>query len=200
MAQRGKSVFHFKVPSNVAWLSVPITMSPRSAERYCLLEKLICPAWFRTAKEAIGTQSRHRCRTGHGPASARHRKRTLGDKHPTSLAIHPKDKSIGLTGIEPALPKELDPKSSASASSATAPHWNANKMFVGKKMTGASGAVEAPVASSPKERGNSPLGDAFQQFQFLTHWQFRGFTYFVNDSSPVTVGTTQTLTLASTSL
>ena len=28
---------------------------------------------------------------------------------------------VGLTGIEPALPKELDPKSSASASSATAP-------------------------------------------------------------------------------
>lgn len=30
-------------------------------------------------------------------------------------------KIVGLTGIEPALPKELDPKSSASASSATAP-------------------------------------------------------------------------------
>ena len=30
-------------------------------------------------------------------------------------------KQVGLTGIEPALPKELDPKSSASASSATAP-------------------------------------------------------------------------------
>ena len=29
---------------------------------------------------------------------------------------------VGLTGIEPALPKELDPKSSASASSATAPY------------------------------------------------------------------------------
>ena len=29
--------------------------------------------------------------------------------------------TVGLTGIEPALPKELDPKSSASASSATAP-------------------------------------------------------------------------------
>src|SRR5690606_7090468 len=29
--------------------------------------------------------------------------------------------AVGLTGIEPALPKELDPKSSASASSATAP-------------------------------------------------------------------------------
>ena len=28
---------------------------------------------------------------------------------------------MGLTGIEPALPEELDPKSSASASSATAP-------------------------------------------------------------------------------
>ncbi len=30
-------------------------------------------------------------------------------------------RKVGLTGIEPALRKELDPKSSASASSATAP-------------------------------------------------------------------------------
>ena len=35
---------------------------------------------------------------------------------------------MGLTGIEPALPKELDPKSSASASSATAPNSRSKRV------------------------------------------------------------------------
>ncbi len=37
---------------------------------------------------------------------------------------------VGLTGIEPALPKELDPKSSASASSATAPVEPTNSLLL----------------------------------------------------------------------
>ena len=45
-------------------------------------------------------------------------KPTLSDR---GLANRDPQKQVGLTGIEPALPKELDPKSSASASSATAP-------------------------------------------------------------------------------
>ena len=39
-----------------------------------------------------------------------------------SFAILAKSHLVGTTGVEPALPKELEPKSSASANSATSPY------------------------------------------------------------------------------
>lgn len=104
--------------------------------------------------------------------------------------------SIGLTGIEPALPKELDPKSSASASSATAP-WQPDSR-PGRVSVQSVQAFDtkvehrctvASISSGVLRRG-------------LQRQKYRSPDQLAPGSPPsaATVGTTQTFRLASTSL